>query len=65
MSWKFDHADEYPAEMVEQMKELGPVRRDHPQEYGGLGLSATTYAQLVEKPSRRSGCRSPASSTAT
>ena len=46
---KFDHADEYPSEMVEQMKELGLFGATIRQEYGGLGLSATTYAKIVEK----------------
>ncbi|MFN6955789.1 MAG: acyl-CoA dehydrogenase family protein [Acetobacteraceae bacterium] len=46
---KFDHADEYPHEMVEQMKALGLFGATIPQEYGGLGLSATTYAKIVEK----------------
>jgi alkylation response protein AidB-like acyl-CoA dehydrogenase len=46
---KFDHADEYPHEMVEQMKALGLFGATIPAEYGGLGLSATTYAKIVEK----------------
>lgn len=46
---KFDHADEYPNEMVEQMKELGLFGATIPEEYGGLGLSATTYAKIVER----------------
>lgn len=46
---KFDHADEYPHEMVEQMKELGLFGSTIPEEYGGLGLSATTYAKIVER----------------
>jgi len=46
---KFDHADEYPHEMVEQMKELGLFGATIPEEYGGLGLSATTYAEIVER----------------
>ena len=46
---KFDHADEYPTEMVEQMKELGLFGATISEEYGGLGLSATTYAKIVEK----------------
>jgi alkylation response protein AidB-like acyl-CoA dehydrogenase len=45
---RLDHADEYPTEMVEQMKELGLFGATIPQEYGGLGLSATTYARIVE-----------------
>ncbi len=46
---KFDLADEYPHEIVEQMKELGLFGATIPQEYGGLGLSAWTYAQIVIK----------------
>lgn len=45
---RLEHADEYPIEMVEQMKELGLFGATIPQEYGGLGLSATTYARIVE-----------------
>jgi alkylation response protein AidB-like acyl-CoA dehydrogenase len=46
---RLEHADEWPAEMVEQMKALGLFGATIPQEYGGLGLSATTYAKIVEK----------------
>ncbi|WEK50220.1 MAG: acyl-CoA dehydrogenase family protein [Candidatus Kaistia colombiensis] len=46
---RLDHADEYPHAMVEQMKELGLFGATIPAEYGGLGLSATTYAKIVEK----------------
>jgi alkylation response protein AidB-like acyl-CoA dehydrogenase len=45
---RLEHADEYPADMVEQMKALGLFGATIPQEYGGLGLSATTYARVVE-----------------
>ena len=44
---KFDNADEYPFELVEQMKELGLFGATISQEYGGLGLSAGCYARLV------------------
>jgi alkylation response protein AidB-like acyl-CoA dehydrogenase len=44
---KFDHADEYPESIVEQMKELGLFGATIDPEYGGLGLSAATYARLV------------------
>jgi alkylation response protein AidB-like acyl-CoA dehydrogenase len=44
---KFDHADEYPEEIVEQMKALGLFGATIAPEYGGLGLSASTYARLV------------------
>jgi alkylation response protein AidB-like acyl-CoA dehydrogenase len=46
---KFDLADEYPHEIVEQMKELGLFGATIGEEYGGLGLSAWTYAQIVIK----------------
>ena len=44
---KFDHADEYPEEIVAQMKELGLFGATIAPEHGGLGLSASTYARLV------------------
>lgn len=44
---KFDHADEYPLEIVEQMKELGLFGATIDPEFGGLGLSASTYARIV------------------
>ncbi|NCT81971.1 MAG: acyl-CoA dehydrogenase [Comamonadaceae bacterium] len=46
---KFDQADEYPHELVEQMKELGLFGATIGQEWGGLGLSARTYAKIVTK----------------
>jgi alkylation response protein AidB-like acyl-CoA dehydrogenase len=44
---EYDHADRYPHELVEQMKELGLFGATVSAEYGGLGLPATTYAKLV------------------
>ena len=44
---KYDHDDLYPAELVEQMKELGLFGATISPEYGGLGLPAATYAKLV------------------
>jgi alkylation response protein AidB-like acyl-CoA dehydrogenase len=46
---RLEHADEYPQQMVEQMKALGLFGATIAAEYGGLGLSATTYAKIVEK----------------
>lgn len=46
---EFDHEDKYPYDMVEQMKELGLFGATIPMEFGGLGLSATTYAKIVER----------------
>jgi alkylation response protein AidB-like acyl-CoA dehydrogenase len=52
---KFDHADEYPHDMVEQMKALGLFGATIPQEYGGLGSRRLPKA----------GCRSRGSSIPT
>src|ERR1700756_4879988 len=46
---EFDHADRYPHEIVEQMKELGLFGATVSPEYGGLGLPATPYAEIVMK----------------
>ena len=46
---KFDLEDAYPADLVEQMKEIGLFGATISQEYGGLGLSASCYAQLVAR----------------
>ena len=46
---QFDLADEYPHEIVEQMKQLGLFGATIGEQYGGLGLSAWTYAQIVTK----------------
>ena len=42
-----DHADRYPSELVEQMKELGLFGATIGEEYGGLGLPAATYAEIL------------------
>ncbi len=44
---QYDHEDRYPTELVEQMKALGLFGATVAQEYGGLGLPATTYARIV------------------
>jgi alkylation response protein AidB-like acyl-CoA dehydrogenase len=46
---QYDLADEYPHAIVEQMKELGLFGATISEAYGGLGLSAWTYAQIVIK----------------
>jgi len=45
----FDHADEWPADIVAQMAELGLFGATVGQAWGGLGLPASTYAKLVMK----------------
>lgn len=49
---ELEHADEYPADLVEQLKGLGMFGATIPQEYGGLDLPFTTYAAIVEELSR-------------
>jgi alkylation response protein AidB-like acyl-CoA dehydrogenase len=49
---KFDHDDIYPAEIVEKMKEMGLFGCIIDPEYGGLGLSTRTYAQIIARISR-------------
>ncbi|NGM36946.1 acyl-CoA dehydrogenase [Methylobacterium sp. DB0501] len=41
--------DEYPADMVEAMKELGLFGCLIEPEYGGLGLSTAAYAKIIER----------------
>src|SRR5829696_7470133 len=48
----YDAADEYPAPIVDQMKELGLFGVTIPEEFGGMGLDLTTYAMIVEELSR-------------
>jgi len=42
-------SDTWPADIVESMKELGLFGATISPEYGGLGLSATVYAKIVER----------------
>jgi butyryl-CoA dehydrogenase len=49
---ELEHADEYPTELVERMKELGLFGVTIPEEYGGLGLDLTTYALIQVELSR-------------
>ena len=43
-----EHDDIWPADIVEGMKALGLFGATIGADYGGLGLSATTYAKIVE-----------------
>jgi butyryl-CoA dehydrogenase len=47
-----ERADEYPAELVETMKQLGLFGVTIPEEYGGAGLDLTTYALVQTELSR-------------
>lgn len=46
---EYDQADEYPHQLVDQMKELGLFGAIISPEYGGLGLPSSTYAKIVIK----------------
>jgi alkylation response protein AidB-like acyl-CoA dehydrogenase len=46
---ELEHADEYPADIVEAMKEMGLFAITIPEEYGGLGLDLLTYIGVVEE----------------
>jgi alkylation response protein AidB-like acyl-CoA dehydrogenase len=47
-----EHADEYPTEIVEGLKELGVFGLMIPEEYGGLGESLLSYSLVVEEIAR-------------
>ncbi|WP_417613901.1 acyl-CoA dehydrogenase family protein [Parasphingorhabdus sp.] len=42
-----DHGDIWPEKLVDQMAEMGLFGATIGEEYGGLGLPATTYAKIV------------------
>lgn len=49
---RLEHDDEWPADIVEGMRELGLFGATIGTDYGGLGLTCATYARIVEKVSR-------------
>lgn len=49
---KLEHHDVYPSEIVEKMKEMGLFGCIISEEYGGLGLSTSSYAKIVERIAR-------------
>ncbi|MBA3281119.1 MAG: acyl-CoA dehydrogenase family protein [Acidimicrobiia bacterium] len=49
---ELEHADEYPTQIVEGLKELGLFGLMIPEEYDGLGESLLTYALAVEEIAR-------------
>ena len=46
---KLEAADEYPREIADKLAEMGLMGATIGEEYGGLGLSASTYTKIVEK----------------
>jgi alkylation response protein AidB-like acyl-CoA dehydrogenase len=49
---RLEHKDEYPHEIIGGMKDFGLFGCNVPEEYGGLGLSYTTFAMIIEELSR-------------
>jgi alkylation response protein AidB-like acyl-CoA dehydrogenase len=49
---RLEHADEYPSDIVDGMREMGLFGLTIDEEYGGLGESLLTYALVVEELSR-------------
>lgn len=49
---ELEHKDEYPQQIVDQMKEMGIFGLMIPEEFGGLGESLLTYALCVEEIAR-------------
>lgn len=49
---ELEHADEYPTEIIDGLKELGVFGLTIPEEFGGLGESLLTYALVVEEIAR-------------
>ncbi|MCT9096189.1 acyl-CoA dehydrogenase [Haloarchaeobius sp. HME9146] len=50
-----DHDDEFPADLVSEMADLGLMGMPFPEEYGGAGLDYHSYAIGLEEISRGSG----------
>ena len=44
-----EHADEYPADIVAKMRDLGLFGTTIPESYGGLGLDLVTYCAVIEE----------------
>src|SRR3972149_6002061 len=49
---ELENRDQYPAQLVEQLRGLGMFGATIPEKYGGLELPFTTYAAIVEELSR-------------
>lgn len=52
VAWQLEHDDTYPIEIVERMKEMGLFGCLIDPQYGGLGLSTSTYVKIIEHMSR-------------
>ncbi|HLJ89778.1 MAG TPA: acyl-CoA dehydrogenase family protein [Candidatus Angelobacter sp.] len=48
----FEHRNEYPHELVEQMRKMGLFGLNVPEQYGGAEVDTTTFATIFEELSR-------------
>ena len=55
IAFSLDQANEFPAEAVKKLGEMGLMGIPYPKEYGGAGLDAISYAIAVEELSRVDG----------
>ena len=49
---ELEHADEYPTDLIEGMRELGLFGLTIPEEFGGSEVDALTYALVIEELAR-------------
>jgi alkylation response protein AidB-like acyl-CoA dehydrogenase len=49
---ELEHRNEYPHELVRQMKEMGLFGLNIPEQYGGAEVDTTTFARVFEEISR-------------
>lgn len=49
---ELEHANEYPEDLIEQMKEMGIFGLAIPEEWGGTGVSSECYALITEELAR-------------
>ena len=52
MASEMEHRNEYPHELVAQMKQMGLFGLNIPEEYGGAGIDTTTFAMIFEEISK-------------
>ena len=52
---EIDKADEFPADLVDELADLGLMGMPFPEEYGGAGLDYHAYPMALEEISRGSG----------
>lgn len=52
---KWDHDAEIPKEFIQEMREFGLFSLIIPEEFGGLGLSATGYSRVLQELTRFDG----------